>query len=99
MDTNLYSFYKNDLASGELESADDAVELLSCLFLKLFQLNKIFTFDNQKSFSGYQLFQNITIGGQDKNGHDATNELSYLVPVSYTHLDVYKRQPITIALF
>lgn len=79
MDTNLYSFYKNDLASGELESADDAVELLSCLFLKLFQLNKIFTFDNQKSFSGYQLFQNITIGGQDKNGHDATNELSYLV--------------------
>ncbi|MEA4854628.1 MAG: glycyl radical protein [Christensenella sp.] len=79
MDTNLYPFYRHDLETRELESPEDAVELLSCLFLKLFQLNKIFTFDNQKSFSGYQLFQNITIGGQDKNGRDATNELSYLI--------------------
>lgn len=79
MDTNLYHFYENDLKTGELASKEDAVELLSCFFLKLFQLNKIFTFDNQKSFSGYQLFQNITIGGQDQEGHDATNELSYLL--------------------
>jgi formate C-acetyltransferase len=79
MDSNLYEYYKADIASGELESADDAVELLSCFFLKLFQLNKIFTFDNQKCFSGYQLFQNITIGGQDSNGRDSTNELSYLI--------------------
>ena len=78
LDTNLYSLFKNDIQNGEID-ADDAVELLSCLFLKLFQLNKIFTFANQKAFSGYQLFQNITIGGQDQNGHDATNELSYLV--------------------
>ncbi|HBU11601.1 MAG TPA: formate C-acetyltransferase/glycerol dehydratase family glycyl radical enzyme [Clostridiales bacterium] len=79
LDTNLLHFYEDDIKSGALTSSEDAVELLSCLFLKLFQLNKIFTFDNQKSFSGYQLFQNITIAGQDQNGHDATNELSYLV--------------------
>jgi len=78
LDTNLYPLYQHDIATGEM-TEDDAVELLSCLFLKLFQLSKVFTFDNQKCFSGYQLFQNITIGGQDKNGHDSTNELSYLV--------------------
>lgn len=79
MDVNLYDLYKQDIENGTLSRDDDAVELLSCFFLKLFQLNKIFTFDNQKSFSGYQLFQNITIGGQDQYGHDATNELSYLI--------------------
>lgn len=79
LDTNLYDLYKHDIDTGVLESPEDAVELLSCLFLKIFQVNKLFTFDNQKSFSGYQLFQNITIGGQDQHGHDATNELSYLI--------------------
>jgi pyruvate formate-lyase/glycerol dehydratase family glycyl radical enzyme len=79
LDRNLFEYYENDLKTGELESDEDAVELLSCLFLKLFQLNKVFTYDNAKCFSGYQLFQNITIGGQDRNGHDATNRLSYLI--------------------
>lgn len=78
MDTNLLSFYENDVKNGELTD-DDAVELLSCMFLKLFQLNKMFTFENQRCFSGYQLFQNITIAGQDNLGHDATNKLSYLI--------------------
>ena len=58
---------------------EDALELLECLYLKLFQLHKITSWGNTKSFSGYQLFQNITIGGQDMNGKDATNELSYLI--------------------
>lgn len=58
---------------------EDALELLECLYLKLFQLHKITSWGNTKSFSGYQLFQNITTGGQDMNGKDATNELSYLI--------------------
>lgn len=78
VDTNLFSYYQKDILCNEIDD-DDAVELLSCFFLKLFQLNKIFTFANQKAFSGYQLFQNITIGGQDQNGQDATNALSYLI--------------------
>lgn len=78
LDQNLMEYYDRDIRSGALTS-DDALELLECLYLKLFQLHKITSWGNTKSFSGYQLFQNITIGGQDKNGKDATNELSYLI--------------------
>lgn len=76
MDKALFPIYQKDIENGTI-TEDDAVELLECLFLKLFQLNKVFSFDNQKAFSGYQLFQNITIGGQDAIGRDVTNELSY----------------------
>jgi len=76
MDQNMYDLYKSDLENGLTD--DDVTELLEAFFLKLFQVNKVFTFDNAKAFSGYQLFQNITVGGQDQNGWDATNELSYL---------------------
>lgn len=77
-DVTLFDYYKNDIDNGTLE-VKDALELLECFFLKTYQLMKITTWANTKSFSGYQLFQNITIGGQDKNGKDSTNELSYLV--------------------
>lgn len=76
MDKTLYPIYENDI-NNKVITPEDAVELLECFFLKLFQLNKIFSFDNQKAFSGYQLFQNITIGGQDADGRDVTNDLSY----------------------
>ena len=78
LDQNLISYYENDIKSGEL-TPEDGLELMECLYLKLFQLHKITSWGNTKSFSGYQLFQNITIGGQDKNGKDVANELSYLV--------------------
>ena len=78
LDQNLFPYYKEDINSGVMRD-EDALELLECLYLKLFQLHKITSWGNTKSFSGYQLFQNITIGGQDMNGKDATNELSYLI--------------------
>ena len=74
----LFPYYKENINSGVMRD-EDALELLECLYLKLFQLHKITSWGNTKSFSGYQLFQNITIGGQDMNGKDATNELSYLI--------------------
>lgn len=77
-DQNLIGYYEKDVKKGTL-NRDDAVELLSCLFLKLFQLIKLQPWSSVKSFAGYQLWQNITISGQDKNGKDVTNELSYLV--------------------
>jgi formate C-acetyltransferase len=49
------------------------------LWIKLAQLHKIWDWSGAKFFGGYQLWQNITISGQDKNGADVTNELSYLV--------------------
>ena len=77
-DQNLYSFYKNDIKKNIIDK-EHALELLECLWIKLAQLHKIWDWDGTKFFAGYQLWQNITISGQDKNGADVTNELSWLV--------------------
>ena len=76
MDKNLYPFYKKDIESGVL-TEEDANELLSSFFLKIFQLNRIQNWDSTQYFGGYQTFQNITIGGQDENGADCTNDLTF----------------------
>jgi formate C-acetyltransferase len=77
-DQYMLDIYNKDINNGTLKY-EDALELVECVFLKMFQLLKITCWGNTKAFAGYQLFQNFTIGGQDKNGKDSTNELSYLV--------------------
>jgi formate C-acetyltransferase len=78
LDQTLIGLYTKDIEAGTIEY-EDALELMENLFLKMFQLLKINCWDNTKALAGYQLFQNITVGGQDKNGKDSTNELSFLV--------------------
>lgn len=77
-DQYMLPLYLKGINSGDI-NYEDALELVECLFLKMFQLLKITCWGNTKAFAGYQLFQNFTIGGQDKNGKDSTNELSYLI--------------------
>ncbi len=78
LDQTLIELYRKDISAGSIKY-EDALELMECLFLKIFQLLKITCWTNTKAFAGYQLFQNITVGGQDRNGKDSTNELSFLV--------------------
>ncbi|MDL2236241.1 formate C-acetyltransferase/glycerol dehydratase family glycyl radical enzyme [Christensenellaceae bacterium OttesenSCG-928-K19] len=77
-DQTLIDFYRKDIDAGVI-TYEDALELVECVFLKMYQLLKVISWDNTKAFAGYQLFQNFTVGGQDKNGKDSTNELSFLV--------------------
>ena len=79
IDQHLWPFYEQGLADGSL-TRDKAKELLSCLWIK---------FNNQPAppkvgitalESGtYNDFTNINIGGIDRNGKDASNELSYMI--------------------
>ena len=79
IDQHLRPFYEQGLADGFL-TRDKAKELLSCLWIK---------FNNQPAppkvgitalESGtYNDFTNINIGGIDREGKDATNELSYII--------------------
>jgi len=79
IDQHLRPFYEKGLADGTL-TRDGAKELLSCLWIK---------FNNQPAppkvgitalESGtYNDFTNINIGGIDREGHDASNELSYII--------------------
>ena len=79
IDQHLFPFYKKGVEEGKL-TRDEAKELLSCLWIK---------FNNQPAppkvgvtalESGtYNDFTNINIGGVDRNGCSATNELSFMM--------------------
>lgn len=78
MDQYLYDFYINDIKSG-LISEDDAIELLSNLWIKTYTINKIRSWSHTQYSAGSPLYQNVTIGGQTKFGKDAVNELTYAI--------------------
>jgi len=74
-DQYMYSYYKGDLSSGRL-TKESAQELLDSLWVKFNDINKVRDEASTKGFGGYPMFQNLIVGGQDRNGEDATNELS-----------------------
>jgi len=81
IDQYLYPYYAADLAAGRT-TAEQALELLECLWLKCSELNKIRPWDLTRALSGYPLFQTATLGGLTREGRDATNDLSYLCLVA-----------------
>ena len=79
IDQHLFPFYQKGIADGAM-TREKAKELISCFWIK---------FNNQPAppkvgitalESGtYNDFTNINIGGIDKNGNNAVNELSYII--------------------
>ncbi|MBR0432522.1 MAG: glycyl radical protein [Bacteroidaceae bacterium] len=79
IDQHLFPFYQKGIEDGTL-TRDQAKELISCLWIK---------FNNQPAppkvgvtalESGtYNDFTNINIGGVDRNGNSAANEISYII--------------------
>ena len=39
-----------------------------------------------QAFAGYAVFQNLCVGGQDEEGKDATNEVSYMCMEAVAHV-------------
>lgn len=72
-DQYMYPYFKNDTLSEE-----EKREILHCLWIKFNDPNKVRDAVTTKAFSGYSMFQNLIVGGQTKEGKDATNELSYM---------------------
>ncbi len=76
-DQYMAAYFAADLATGRL-TRDQAQELLDCLWIKLNEIMKLRDRTASIGFGGYPLFQNLIVGGQDVDGRDSTNELSYL---------------------
>jgi len=76
-DQILYPYYKHDILEGRI-SKDQALELIECFLIKCNEINKVREWPWTSYSSGYQMFMDITLGGQLSDGRDATNELSYL---------------------
>jgi hypothetical protein len=78
MDQFLGPWYDRDLDSGRI-SREEAAELLEATWLKLLAIKKIRSWSHTRYSAGGPLYQNVTIGGVDRDGKDATNRLSYLI--------------------
>ena len=78
MDQYLYPFYKED-REKDLISDDFVMELLEHTWLKLVSIKKIRSWSHTRFSAGGPLYQNVTIGGQLRDGSDGVNELSYLI--------------------
>lgn len=76
-DQYMYPYYQYDKAHG-LHDDDGILELIECYWLKLSEWVWTISANTADFFAGYNQFQNLTVGGSDRNGKDATNELSYL---------------------
>ena len=77
-DQYMYPLYKKDIDSGKLTKAD-ALELLTCLWIKTLTVQKIRSQAHTLSSAGSPMYQNVTVGGQTVDKKDAVNELSFVV--------------------
>ena len=84
-DQYMYPYYKADLDKGII-TRESAQELLDCIWVKLNDLNKVRDAASAEGFAGYSLFQNLIVGGQDKDGNDVTNDLSVMCILASMHV-------------
>ena len=79
MDQYLYPYYKKDVEAGILND-DQAIELIECLYVGMAQFIDLYISPQGGAFNeGYAHWEAVTVGGQTKDGLDATNELTYLI--------------------
>ena len=78
LDQYMYPYLKHDLEQ-EIINEDQAVELLTNLWIKTLTINKVRSQAHTFSSAGSPMYQNVTIGGQTTDHQDASNLLSFLV--------------------
>ena len=89
-DQYMYPYYQADLEAGRM-TREQAQELIDCVWVKLNDLNKCRDAESAKGFAGYSLFQNLIVGGQNAEGLDVTNDLSFMCIDASAH--VFLPQP------
>ncbi len=82
-----YKYFKNDIENGTL-TMDEAQEIVDAFFLKI---NSFYGGATQYlvHMIGANTYHHTTIGGVDRDGHDATNPVSYMVLESIARLKLH----------
>ena len=93
LDQILYPYYKADLEAGRI-TYEEAKELLALFTLKIDEVILVNDGDSflniAKLFETLSVDQALTFGGTDKEGNDATNDLTYML------IDACELQPLAI---
>ena len=84
LDQVLYPYYSNDIEKGIITN-EEVQFLIECFYIKLSSLWNYVLHKGIIVAEGPPIAENLTVGGVDREGNDATNELSYMF------LEAYKR--------
>ena len=76
-DQYMYPLYKADVAAGVL-TPEGAMEAIEELYIKTTNIPWFQSSQLAYYFGGYYRFSHLGVGGLDKHGRDASNDLSYL---------------------
>ena len=77
-DQYMYPYYNRDIKNDTIKESE-ALELLTCLWIKTLTINKVRSQAHTLSSAGSPMYQNVTIAGQTTDKKDAVNDLSFLV--------------------
>jgi len=77
LDQILYPYYKKDIEERRM-NRDNILELIQCFFLKISEIDKIYSNAATRFLQGPAHGQTITLGGCNRDNRAAVNELSYL---------------------
>ena len=77
-DQYIYPYFQHDI-DHQIIDEDQAVELLTNLWIKTLTINKVRSQAHTFSSAGSPMYQNVTIAGQTTDKKDAVNRLSFLV--------------------
>ena len=86
-DQYMYPYYSKDIESGKI-TREFAQELIDCIWIKLNDLNKCRDAASAEGFAVYSLFQNLIVGGQNAEGVDVTNDLSFMCITASLHVQL-----------
>ncbi|MCL2897914.1 choline trimethylamine-lyase [Brenneria tiliae] len=88
-DQYLWPYLEADLAAGVL-TQEQAETLICCWMIKMSECLWICSESTAMYFAGYQPFINLVVGGQQREGGDATNPLSLLFMDCSRKLKLYQ---------
>ncbi|SCY91223.1 choline trimethylamine-lyase [Desulfoluna spongiiphila] len=88
-DQYVYPCYEADMKAGSL-GEDRAHELMGCFIIKCSEMIWYTPEATATYFAGYMPFINLCVGGQKREGGDATNDLTYLVMDAVARVGVYQ---------
>lgn len=78
MDQYLYPYFRKDMDAG-LITEEGATELLECMWVAMAQFIDLYISPCGGVINeGYAHWEAVTIGGQTRDGRDATNDLTYI---------------------
>ena len=97
MDQYLWPYYEKDVIKDNTLSKEAANELLQCVWMNMMQSTEAKLAPTAAASSeGFAHFELVALGGRNRYGRDATNELSYAIlesvrPLKSSHPDLCVR--------